>query len=171
MVPHRREFEIEQSFVYVGLHVLPKELHALIVIFLSGDLGAVSSQGESVVCRVGSSRKAGWQHQLQAVPPRNAPCRAKKQGQSPALGAGGLAGTADSARVQTRTQQSLVQPQEIPRANSSCCWKRLPRGAARGSPLHHPPGSVSLHPQTCWDLLSSHLPQAAFPTELQWYQY
>lgn len=86
MVPHRREFEVEQSFVYVGLNVLLKELLALVGIFLSGDLGAVSFQGESVVCRVGSPRKAGWQHQLQAVAPRNASCRAPKAGTEPSPG-------------------------------------------------------------------------------------
>lgn len=169
MVPHRRELEIEQSFVIVGLHVLLKELHALIGVFLSGDLGAVSFQGESVVCRVGSSRKAGWQHQLRAVAPRNAPCRAKKTGTEPSPGGRWPGWDSDNAWVQPRTQQSLVQPQEIPRANSSCCWKLLPRGAARGSHLHHPPVSVSLQPQTCWDLLSS--PRLLFPQNLEWCQY
>lgn len=108
-------------------------------------------------------------------------CRAKKQGQSPGCGSqkcflqshkagtepspggSGLAGTPDSARVQTRTQQSLVQPQEIPRANRLCCWKRLP-SLPRG---FSPPPSTREHVHASTDLLGPALlspsPASVFP--------
>lgn len=61
VVPHGGEFGIAQSFVHVddcpGLHVLLKELFALRGIFLSGDLGAVSFRGESIVCRGGRGER------------------------------------------------------------------------------------------------------------------
>lgn len=61
MVPHGGEFGIARSFVHVdgcpGLHELLKELFALRGIFLSGDLGAVSFRGESIVCRGGRGER------------------------------------------------------------------------------------------------------------------
>lgn len=159
VVPRRREFETAQSFVFVGLHVLLKELLALIEIFLSGDLGAVSFQGESVVCRVGSPRKAGWQ--LQAVAPRNVSCRATKQGQSPALGAVAWPGHPTVPGCRPGHSKALCSPRKSPEQTGCAAGNACP-ASPEGSHLHHPPVSVSMPPQTCWDLLSSRLPRPRF---------
>lgn len=131
VVPRRGQFGIAQSFVHVGdrpgLHVLLKERFALGGIFLSGDLGAVSFRGESVVCGAGRRErlvptpgKARRSSRVTALAPgggsQKCSLQSQKQGQGPSpgsLGAGGLAGTpaasqdASSARCRPRRSKAV----------------------------------------------------------------
>lgn len=84
--------------------------------FLSGVSQLFAGEGEGSAQSL-CGQKLGGAAGLAAPAPRNAPCRAKKQGQSPSPGspgAGGVVGTptasqdTGSAPVLTQAQQSLV---------------------------------------------------------------
>lgn len=136
-------------------------------VLLSGDLGAVSFQGESVVCRVGSPRKAGWQHQLQSVARRNASCRAKKQGQSPALGQVAWLGQLTVPGCRPGHSKALCSPRKSPEQTG--CAAVCP--ACPELLLRVLTSSIHLGACPCIPRPAGTCSPPTFPTELDWCQY